>query len=78
MEIISVRDYGAVGDGKTLDTKAFQRAVDQAVTMGTAKIIVPSGLYLLGSVFLDSNMVLEIQEGGRRWSWNLQSCTRLA
>ncbi|MDY4697192.1 MAG: glycoside hydrolase family 28 protein [Selenomonas montiformis] len=63
MEIISVRDYGAVGDGKTLDTKAFQRAVDQAVTMGTAKIIVPSGLYLLGSVFLDSNMVLEIQEG---------------
>ncbi|QNN23254.1 hypothetical protein HED60_13550 [Planctomycetales bacterium ZRK34] len=41
---VSVRDFGAVGDGKTDDTAAFQKAFDQA---GGKVIAVPPGRYII-------------------------------
>ena len=42
--IISVRDFGAVGDGKADDTAAMQKAVDAAAERG-ATALVPAGTY---------------------------------
>ena len=61
MKRISVISYGALGDGKTLDTAAFQAAVNAAEAGDT--VFVPSGEYLIGSVFLKSNMRFEMAEG---------------
>jgi hypothetical protein len=44
-ETVSVKDFGAVGDGVTNDTAAFQAAIDS----GAKEVVIPSGTYALGS-----------------------------
>jgi polygalacturonase len=53
-ESISVKDYGAVGDGVTDDTAAFNSAIATG-----RKVIVPSGTYLVADVIADSNLDIE-------------------
>lgn len=49
--MISIEKYGAVGDGKTLNTKSFQQAVEKALGTGEA-VLVPPGVYLSGTIDL--------------------------
>ncbi|HLX68394.1 MAG TPA: glycosyl hydrolase family 28 protein [Verrucomicrobiae bacterium] len=49
-KVCNVRDYGAVGDGTTKDTVAFQRALDDCAVAGGGEVLVPAGSYLIGSV----------------------------
>jgi hypothetical protein len=49
-EQVSVRDYGAVGDGTTDDTLAFQRAI--AALPGGGRVLVPRGWYRLTSTLM--------------------------
>ncbi|RBL91475.1 glycosyl hydrolase family 28-related protein [Chitinophaga flava] len=55
-----VRACGALADGKTDDSKAFQKAIKQAAKTGTRKIFVPKGHYLITqSIKLPSRFTLE-------------------
>jgi parallel beta-helix repeat protein len=59
---LNVRDFGAVGDGRTDDTAALQAAIAAAPADG-AVVFVPAGVYLvdaLKSVLLRDNLVLEL------------------
>ena len=58
-----VRDFGAKGNGTTLDTKALQAALDAAASAGSGKVVVTPGTYLSGSIFVKSGSVLEVQKG---------------
>jgi polygalacturonase len=58
----SVRDFGAMGDGKAKDTVAFQKAVDACVAAGGGEVIVPAGIYLVGSIELKSNTILRLEK----------------
>ena len=49
---VNVRDHGAHGDGRTLDTVAFERAIDDCVRKGGGSIEVPAGSYVIGTVLL--------------------------
>jgi len=42
---LSVKDFGATGDGKTDDTAAFQRALDAAAQAGGGTVHAPRGNY---------------------------------
>jgi len=59
----NVGDYGAVGNGKTLCTKAIQKAVDDCASSGGGTVYIPAGKYLSGAIFLKSNVTLNISEG---------------
>ena len=59
----NVADFGAVGDGKILDTKAIQDAIDAANKAGGGVVSFPRGTYLSGAIFVKSNVELRIDEG---------------
>jgi len=58
---VSITEFGAVGDGITLNTKAFQNAIfylNSFADKGGAKLFVPAGRWLTGSFDLISHLTL--------------------
>lgn len=58
-----VRGMGAVGDGRTKDTAAFQKAIDECSASGGGRVVVPAGDYLIGAIALKSNTTLRLEQG---------------
>lgn len=61
--IFDVRNFGATGDGKTLDTAAINRAIDQAAASGGGTVLFPAGSFLTFSIHLKSNVHLHLMQG---------------
>ena len=61
----NVKDYGATGDGTTLDHESLNRAIAAASASGGGCVTVPAGTYLCGSIRLKSNVELHLQAGAR-------------
>lgn len=59
----NVRDFGAKGDGITLDTTAINAAIEAAATAGGGTVRLPSGKYLSFSIRLKSNITLYLDAG---------------
>ena len=47
---VSLKDFGAVGDGQSLCTEAFEKAVDALTKKGGGRLIVPEGVWLTGPI----------------------------
>ena len=62
-DVYNVRDYGAAGDGKVLDTPAVNKAIDAAAAAGGGTVLFPAGSYLCYSIHLKSNIALFIDAG---------------
>ena len=58
--VYNVRDHGAKGDGKTLDTTALQAAIDACHRDGGGTVLVPAGTFHIGTVELKSNVTLHL------------------
>lgn len=61
--VFSVRDYGAVSDGRTLDTAAINQAVDACAAAGGGRVLFPPGNYLSGTIHLKSRVELFLEAG---------------
>jgi exo-poly-alpha-galacturonosidase len=59
--IFDVTDYGAVGDGTTLNTAAIQAAIDAATPGATVRI--PAGTFKTGAIWLKSDLTLDVAKG---------------
>lgn len=60
----NIMDYGAIGDGRTNDSKAIQKAIDECSSNGGGIVVLPGGrVYYSGSIILKSNVELNIQNG---------------
>ncbi|XP_057968554.1 probable polygalacturonase [Malania oleifera] len=77
---ISITDFGGVGDGRTLNTKAFREAIyriEHLRRRGGTLLYIPPGVYLTGSFNLTSYMTLYLAKGAvikatqETWSWPL-------
>ena len=62
--VYNIRDYGAKGDGKTLDTVAIQSAIDACHKAHGGIVLVPAGSFVIGTVQLRSNVTLRIATEG--------------
>ena len=61
----AITDFGAVGDGKTLNTKAIQAAIDKcASTKKGGVLVIPKGTFLSGAIFLKQGVNLLIEKDG--------------
>jgi hypothetical protein len=62
-DVFDVRNFGATGDGKTLDTAAVNAAIDAAASAGGGMVVFPAGAYLCFSIHLKSQVHLYLQQG---------------
>jgi len=56
-------DFGAVGDGETINTRPIQAAIDAAAGAGGGTVVLKPGVYMSGSLFVRSNVTLLIGRG---------------
>lgn len=61
----NVRDFGAKGDGKTLDTAAVQAAIDKCTADKGGTVLIPAGDFLCGTIELKSNVTLHLSASGK-------------
>ncbi|URD77422.1 Glycosyl hydrolases family 28 [Musa troglodytarum] len=64
--VFNLSDFGGVGDGVTLNTQAFEKAVDAIMEFGGSgggQLNVPPGMWLTGPFNLTSHMTLFLAEG---------------
>src|SRR5215472_14404648 len=59
----NITDFGAMGDGKTLNTAAFEKAIAAVREAGGGHLIVPSGTYKTLPFKLASRMDLHLEAG---------------
>lgn len=59
---LRANDFGAKGDGKTVNTRGIQAAIDEAAKNGGTVTLDP-GIYLSGALFLKSGMHFQVDEG---------------
>lgn len=62
VSIFRVQDFGAAGNGKTIDTASFQTAIDKAAKVG-GEVLVKPGQYICGTIHLRSHIRLSLMPG---------------
>ncbi len=62
-EPLNVMAFGAIGDGKTLDTPAVNQAIGAAAAAGGGTVRFPAGQYLCHSIHLKSHVTLYLDAG---------------
>jgi polygalacturonase len=59
----NVLDFGAKGDGKTLDSPSINKAIEEAASKGGGMVYFPAGNYLSVSIRLKNNISLYLEQG---------------
>ena len=59
----NVRDFGAAGDGRTLDTQAIGKAIAACGAAGGGTVLFPAGVYRTGTLHMKSDLTLSLCAG---------------
>jgi polygalacturonase len=61
--VFPITAFGALGDGKTMNTDAFRAAIQACSAAGGGRVVVPAGAFLTGPFELASHMALMLEKG---------------
>ena len=59
---VRITDFGGVGDGQTLNTEAFRKAISALVKKGGGRVVVPKGVWLTGPIVFKDNIELRVEK----------------
>ncbi len=59
----NITEYGAIPGGKQLCTQAIQKAIDACSAAGGGKVIIPTGEFLTGGLYVRSNVHIHFENG---------------
>jgi polygalacturonase len=62
---VDVKEFGAIGDGRFLNTKQLQNAIDACYNSGGGKVYFPEGNYLTGTIVIKDQVILHLKKGAR-------------
>lgn len=57
----NIVDYGAVADGKSINTQSIQKAIDECHQKGGGKVVIPKGTFVSGTVYMKDNVNLHLE-----------------
>ena len=61
----NIKDYGAIGDGSTLNTDSIKKAIEDCSEKGGGTVLFPKGEWLTGAIHLKSNVAINIEKDSR-------------
>jgi len=60
--LVTVTEFGAKGDGETLNTESIQAAIDKCAASGGGTVVVPKGVFVSGAIFLKPGVNLHLEK----------------
>lgn len=60
---VSIKEFGAEGDGEALNTEAFKKAISHVSERGGGRVVVPKGIWQTGPIVLQNNVNLHTEQG---------------
>ena len=61
--VYNIREFGAVGDGETLNTDAINNAISKCSEDGGGRVVIPVGIFKSGTIQMKNNVELHIEMG---------------
>jgi alpha-L-rhamnosidase len=61
---VPITQFGAVGDGRTMNTRSIQAGIDKLAAGGGGTLVVPEGVFVSGAIFLKPGVNLRLEKGG--------------
>ena len=62
-QVFNIKDFGAIADGKTVNTNAIQKAIDKCSEKG-GQVLIPFGTFISGTIYMKSKVSIHIEAGG--------------
>lgn len=61
--IVNIKDFGGIGDGGSMNTAAFDKAMRHLANKGGGKLVVPAGIWLTGPIQFQNHTELHVEQG---------------